>query len=49
VIQKAAQSKVALGSVEADLKLTTEQKRKIASIKEQSRKQIQAILISNKR
>ncbi len=45
-IQKAAQSNKSPVSVEAELKLTTEQKRKIAAIKAESQKQTQSILSS---
>ena len=46
IIQQAAQSKKSSVSVEAELKLTAEQKKKIAAIKAESRKQTQSILTS---
>ena len=46
IIQQAAQSEKTPVSVEAELKLTPEQKRKISAIKAESQKQAQSILIS---
>jgi Spy/CpxP family protein refolding chaperone len=44
VIQKAANSGTASGSIEAELKLTKEQEAKIAAIQTQSRKQLESVL-----
>jgi Spy/CpxP family protein refolding chaperone len=44
IIQKAASSGAASGSIEAELKLTKDQEAKIASIQAQSKKQIESVL-----